>query len=194
MSDNMNEFFGEPGEVPIKAAGKLAEKIATAKDPVSGSVKSERSRKMKASRAKGKDLERRGMEYMRGKGYTVYRANMAATTPKGQFVSRDFAGIGDFMAFRSRVEEAELVTFRIVECALVNTTTEDEVKAHIRTFLSPTKVDLHTGLVQIEATKQWLELGNEILILGYSKGANGRYLEPTMTWVSLAMVREKEGK
>lgn len=167
MSDNMNEFFGEPGEVPIKAVGKLAEKIAKAKDPVADEVKAKRKAAGKAARALGKVLEAKTIEHYQSQGYMAFSVGYTTHNPvSGASYAKDLLGVADAMAVM------ESVPGGYPQIILIQSTTEDRRTAHELKLIDPKNLDVRTGKSAYQNLLDWLDHGGEFDMVLWEKKMN----------------------
>jgi hypothetical protein len=178
--------FGFPEEIPISELGRAAQRLLAAKDNITPSEKSERSRKAKATRAMGKDLEKRTVAYYQSLGYLAFSVGYTTQNSFGKSFSKDLLGVADCMAIRkhkvlglaSAIDGAWsglLGRLQAGVTILIQSTTEGDVRKHELKYLNPKTFDVRTGKTAYQNLMEWYDQGGEFEMCVWSKNESGRW-------------------
>jgi hypothetical protein len=171
----MNDPFNFPEETPIDQLRKTAERLALAKDNVTPSEKSERSRKAKATRAMGKDLEKRTVEHYQSLGYMAFSVGYTTSNNRGMSFAKDLLGVADCMAIGAATNTGIGKWTLKTQVILIQSTTEGDVRSHELKYLNPKTFDVRTGKTAYQNLMDWYDQGGEFELAIWSKNESGRW-------------------
>lgn len=163
-------FNFDPSESPISELGRTAQRLLAAKDNVTPIEKSERSRKAKATRALGKDLEKRTVAYYQSKGYMAFSVGYTTSNNRGMSFAKDLLGVADCMAINGLMDHRGGLWI-----VLIQSTTEGDVRKHELKYLNPKTFDVRTGKTAYQNLMEWYDQGGEFEMCVWKRGDNGRW-------------------
>lgn len=120
--------------------------------------------------------EKLAIAWLESQGYIAYKISCYAVTHSGMQFKRDFLGFGDLIAFHGERGTA-----------IVQVTTINDMNSHLREMASPTLIKQQRINPRNEI-ERLLGIGVKVLLVGYQKGPNGRYMEPRIIDVDAAVL------